>query len=317
LADVEYHTIAKEAASLLDSMTLVAYKGKLPDEDLVKAMMACTNPEVLNTLEMRSMFRQLAWADSVVELMPAAACVLTALSLKAHSDIWNWYRKHVTEPVLHFEKHLVSVAWTTDIKQMKTPNPWIAPLYKAARGGWEVWRKVQLKAADYFPDLGAEDYTSSRNMSTLSHIEHALFLWLDFKLRPRTTLETSRAVASFVTTASRALGNTDFLYLSSIQSHIKTLRVSLTVEGLDLSNIPWDRFSEALKYHPLANPESHEAIALARLKELRWIASGLPGPDPILKDKAGLIEEYKRAIENPGVDSPSLEIRAFLHEMWV
>ena len=319
LVDVDYVTIAQEVHSLGSSMADVASNGMLPDNDVIKAITS-VNPGVTNSLGIRSMWKRLAQADGVIETKPAAARVLMALSLKAHSDIWNWFHEHVTQPVFNCDNHLDCISWREDIRGVEMPNSWIAPLYTDVRSQQEKQRlvggNVDLNAVDYFKDLGDEKYVSSSRMSTLYHVEHALFGWLDFRSRPGMILETSRAVASFITTASEALGNTDFLYLHCIQSRIKSIRANLTAEREYLPKIQWEGLYRALEDHPLANQDSSEAVGLARLKELLWVASGLPRFDPILRDKVELIKEYKEAAENPGVEPPS-GIRAFLNEMWV
>lgn len=314
LVDIDYCTISKEIVSLRDSMTSVTSKGALSDEAIMGIITSVT-PDKLNISEIRLTWGKLALADNIINTKTAAARVLTALSLKAHSDIWSWFSNHVTCPVLGLEERRKSQR----SNQMEMPNQWIFPLFDAIRKQLAVKKAVDLKAADFFEGLDAPDYKSSGGrMSILHHVERALFSWLDFQPRPGMILDTSRAVANFITTASRTFKNMNFLYLHCVQSRIETLCASLTVERIELKKIPWERFAEVLADHPLADPSSDEAVGLARLKDMLWISSGLPTPDNVPEDTVRLVEEYKRVSRfqgDPGVESSSIE--AFLRQTWV
>lgn len=111
------------------------------------------------------------------------------------------------------------------------------------------------------------------------------------------SLTTSRAVATFISTASTAFGSTDFLYLSYVQDRVKTLRASLTDQKILLRKIPWDRFAKKLEGHALGNPSSGESIAVKRLKEMLLAVSGLPDSIPIPREMAA---QYKIAVEMGG-----------------
>lgn len=298
MVELDYDTIAREVFSLLDSMDRLASDGALSNEAIM-GMIASINPDELELWEIPPMWKQLARADAAIQTRPAVARVLTALSLKAHSDMWDWFSRNVTYPAQHLQELSLKSRYNTDHPEM--PNAWISNLFNRVVTLDLARSDINLQAAEFLEGLDAPNYTCPHNRKPiLYHVEEAVRLWLNFQPRPGMALETSKAIASLITTASGAFGNTDFLYLRYFQSRIDTLCASLTDEKISLVKIPWETLGDELMRHPLADPNSDEAIGVTILKDLLWITSGLPRPDPVSEAVANLAEEYKKMVELQG-----------------
>ena len=219
--------------------------------------------------------------------------VLTALILTAHSNMWDWFSHHVTQPVLYLQDVPIASRLNPDV-QARLPNNWILCLYQTIHIATLVRpTTLHLVASKFIEGLVANDYVSpirqtGKTSRVLHHAEAAVCLWLRFIPIPGSSFSTSRAIATFISVASTTFKNTNFLYLQYIQDRIKTLRASLTDERVHVTKIPWEKLSQELERHPFANPTSVEAIALGGLKKLLWKVSGLPIPNPTHPEMAPL-----------------------------
>ena len=295
LENLNYLTIAQELYKFRDAVDSRISNGFLLNKDILQTM-ASTNPSKLELSQIPATWGHLSKIDQDVELRPVESRIFTALSLKAHSDIWTWFSWNVTEPVLLLLK--VSIQSHNDESlQTQMPNPWIFRLFQKVQVLILLHKDINLTATDFFEDLEAPPYTSTYGIESkiLTHIESAVSLWLQFRPRPGMSLTASRAVASFIQITSTVFRGTDFLYLSFIQERIKTLRANLTNCKIDLAKIPWGQLVKALEVHPLADPHSKESISVRKLKELLWAVSGLP--NPIFHD---VTTQYKIAVELGG-----------------
>lgn len=303
MADLNYNTIAREVHQLQGSVDSLTRNGLSSDETILSAI-ASTDPDQLEVSKIPSTWANLAKVDNDIEIRPAGARVLTALSLKAHSDMWAWFSRHVTEPILYLLEIPIERQQHRSV-QARMPNSWIFRLFQRVQLSLMVHADIKLLAAEFFKGLDAPDYTCpyGRESRALFHIEAAVSSWLSFHPRPGMSLITSRAVATFISAASTAFKSADFLYLSHIQDGVKHLRASLTNERIPLTRIPWGRLTEELKEHPLASPNSNEAIAVKRLRNVLWAVSGLPTSDPSLTKMA---EQYREATKMGGGGTTTL-----------
>ena len=248
--------------------------------------------------KIRSTWQQVATIDANIEIQSTAARVLTALSLESHSDMWTWFDEQVTKPTRYLAE--VPISALMDVQPHETPNDWIFPLFQAVQMPVVIQKDIDLQVQHFFPKVEAPNYHAEPGrgpmpLRILYHVEAAVILWLQFHPRSGMKLSTSRAIATFTSIAREAFKNTDFLYLNSIQTGAKKLRSILTEEQVGLGEVPWQKLAEELKKHPLARPDSDEALALDRLKELLWATSGFPYPHP--SDMSG---RYKRAVATGG-----------------
>lgn len=219
--------------------------------------------------------------------------------------MWAWFSCNVTEPVLFFLDNPLLSLWK-EKGLYKMPNEWIFNIFFTVNCQRLCNFDIHLKAADYFPGLDAPDYRYSSHvgLKVLPHVEAVIIMWLQFRSRPGMCLETSRAVATFVSIASTAFASTDFLYLSCIQSRINKLRSCLTVQTVPLAEIPWGRLAKELGAHPLANPDSNDSKAASKLKDLLVTVSGLSGPDHIIPQE--MAKKYKAAVGMGGDEGVAL-----------
>jgi hypothetical protein len=295
--DLNYDTIAQEFLVFRHSADELISTGPLSKEAILSAI-SSADPQMLAISTIPSTWTNISKVDKDNEIRPAGSRVVTALSLKAHSDLWTWFTEQVTNPVFHLLE--TPIASRHDPKvQAQMPNEWIYPLFQKVEILLLLNKDINLVAADFFKGLDAPNYTTPyRNGSKiLSHVENAVSAWLRFYPRPGMSLTTSRAIATFVSVASTAFGNSDFLYLSYVQDRVKTLAASLTVQKVALTKIPWGRLADELNHHPLANPNSNEYNAARRFKELTLLVSGLSGLDHISPDIA---ERYNTAVGTGG-----------------
>jgi hypothetical protein len=236
-----------------------------------------------------------------MEMRTASSRVLTALILTTHSNMWDWFSEHVTEPTLHLLQTPITSHNDPGVHE-KMPNNWIFRLFQQVQVTLLLRNNIRLVASNFIEGLDVEDYTctarqSGGNSQVLYHVEAAVHLWLKFTPLPRSSFSTSRAIAAFISVASRVFKSTSFLYLQYIQDRIKTLRANLTNERVHLAKIPWEKLSHELKGHPLANPASLEAVAMENLKDLLWTVSGLPTPNLAPPEMAA---SYRKAAEVGG-----------------
>jgi hypothetical protein len=297
LTELDRCTIAQEVHALQHSLNDVICNGSLSD-DIILDMITSADPNTLKVSEIPSTWTSLAKADRHIETRPIVARVLTALSLKAHSDMWTWFSRHVTKPVVYLSNIPIASLEKENL-QTTMPNNWIFSLFLKVRTQLLLKINIHLVASEFFEGSTAPDYTYAHTQESriLSLIEAAVAQWLQFHPFPAMSLTTSRAVATFISKACMAFKSTDFLYLSYIQNRIKTLRASLTNEKTDLTKVPWERLAEELAMHPLASPRSDEAIALKRLKNLLWVSSGLRHPHPMSSEMAEMakeVQEYRK-----------------------
>lgn len=290
-----------ELESLQDWMSNRILNGPPNDEAAVDAMAIIHSSNGLNLGNIQSTWGSLSRIDTDTEIRPATAHVLAALSLQCHSRMWAWFDEQVTNPTRHLAE--IPVSTLQDVQsQMQMPNEWILPLCRLVRITLLVYQNVHLRAKEFFPWLDAPDYRAPPGnlcmpSRILKHVEGAVALWLGFGPRPGMGLQTSRAVATFISTVWSTFNSPDFLYLSSIQCGVKVLRSILTEEKIELTGIPWKKLAEELKNHPLASPESDEALALNHLKQARWSISNLPLPPHFPPE---IPRGYKKAIEMGG-----------------
>lgn len=299
--NLNYNVIALELHALQGSVDSVISNGSISDKAALD-MIASVQLGDLEISEIPSAWKSLTKVDNDIEIRPAGAHVLTALSLKSHADMWAWFSHHVTKPT----HYLVTVSIPSqdhDNVQKQMPNVWIFPLFWAVQLLLLSNSPIDLKAANYLEGLEAPDYKAPSERGfpgpprIIYHVEAAVSLWLQFRARPGMSLATSRVVATFISLMSMAFKSINFLYLSHIQNSIKTFRASLTEEKIILTKVPWESLAKDLKNHPLADPSSHESIAVNNLKNLLWAISGFPSPDPT---PTKMSIQYKTAVEIGG-----------------
>jgi hypothetical protein len=293
LLEFDYQKIHGELTLLQNSVN-AGISGGPPSDQAFLDTISSIYSNKLEADRIPSTWAELSKIDANIEIRPADARILTALSLQSHSDMWTWFDVHVTEPTRRLAG--APVGTLEDMGSPEMPNEWIFPLFQSVRFSLIVSRDVRLKAKDFFPNLEAPNYEAppgSRPMPSrvLGHVEAAIILWLQFRPRPGMALATSRAVATFTSVALGAFDSPDFLYLSSIQNGIKRLRSILTEENVELTKVPWEKLAEELEGHPLASPGSNETLALNYLKELLWAISSFPHPHRA--EKSG---DYQRAV---------------------
>jgi hypothetical protein len=269
-----------------------------PSDKAILGSLTPIHPDKLEVSMIPSTWQTLTKIDANIEIRPADARILTALSLGSHSDMWTWFNNQVTNPTRYLAAIPISSFVGRQLPEM--PNEWIFPLFRSIQTLLLVGSSIVLKAKTFFPELDAQDYASTPGGSLtasriLHHVEAAVALWLQFCPRPGMSLSTSRAVATFTSIAREAFSSSSFLYLNHIQNSIKKLRSFLTEEKTPLTKVPWERLAEELKNHPLAHPNSNEALAVEGLKELLWAISSLPHPH-----STNTSVYYKKAIEIGG-----------------
>ena len=295
--DLNYVTIAQEFHVFRHSADELISNGPLSKEAILSAI-SSADPQMFAISMIPSTWTNISKVDEDNEIRPAGSRVVTALSLKAHSDLWVWFSVHVTNPILRLL--VIPIASRQDPEvQAQMPNEWIYPLFQKVEILLLLRKDINLVAADFFEGIDAPDYTTPYRTGSkiLSHVESAVSAWLRFYPRPGMSLTTSRAVATFISVASTAFGSSDFLYLSYVQDRVKTLAASLTTQKVALTKIPWGRLAEELNKHPLANPNSNKSIAVSRFRELMLLVSGLSGPDSI---SPYIAECYNTAVETGG-----------------
>jgi hypothetical protein len=295
--DLNYDTIAQECLAFRHSTNEFISNGPLSNEAISRTI-SSADPQVLASSTIPSIWTNISKVDNDNETRHAGSRVVTALSLKAHSDLWMWFSEQVTNPVSHLLETPIVSRHDPNV-QPHLPNEWISPLFQKVEIQLLLKNDINLVAADYFKDLDAPNYTAPYNQTskTLFHVESAVLAWLRFHPRPGMMLTTSRAIATFVSVASAAFGNSDFLYLSYVQDRVKTLAASLTAQKIPLTKIPWGRLADELNNHPLANPNSDESNAVRMFKELTLLVSGFSKLDYISPDIA---EHYSAAVEMGG-----------------
>ena len=257
-----------------DHITRVIYIGAvfLPVFELVDS-------PGLGVEEIAMAWETLSKMDAHAGIRSVESQVLTALSLASHATMWTWFDKNVTEPTLYLAA--IPISAFKKMELLKLENEWILPLFRSIQTSLLLYSNIKLAANKFFPGLNAPDYEArcKGGLTTpviLGHVESAVVLWLQFHPRPEMSLDTSRAVATFISIMREAFRGLDFLYLSFVQNGVKRLRSILTVENIHLTKVPWKRLAEELKSHPLANPNSDEAVLLNRMKNLLCAVSGLP-----------------------------------------
>lgn len=295
-SNLDHNVIVSELCLLQDSVKTVISQ-KTSDKTFMDtiASIQSGNLEIHN---IPSTWANLEKIDASTETRPADARILTALSLESHSDMWNWFKVQVTEPI----HSLMTIPITSllTIQPTGMPNPWILPLFQSVRLGLLANKEVSLQAKNFFPNINAPDYTHPPGRGALGprilcHVENAVILWLQFRPRPGMSLTTSRAVATFVSIARQAFNNSNFLYLDYIQHAVKSLRSSLAGGKMPLTKIPWQELAKELIHHPLTLETSDASLALASLKKLLWAISTLPLPH-----STDMSIHYKKAIETGG-----------------
>ena len=295
-SDLDYNVIVSELCSLQYSVKTVISQ-KTSDKAFMDtiASIQSGNLEIHN---IPSTWANLEKIDASTKTRPADVRILTALSLESHSDMWNWFKVQVTEPV--HSLMTIPVTSLLTIQPTEMPNAWIFPLFRSVRLGLLANNNISLQAKSFFPDIDAPDYTCPPGRGKLEprilcHVEAAVTLWLQFRPRPGMSLTTSRAVATFISIARQAFSSSNFLYLDYIQHAVKSLRSSLVGGKTPLTKIPWQELAEELTHHPLALETSDASIVLASLKELLWAISTLPLPH-----STNISTHYKKAIETGG-----------------
>ena len=278
LHGLDLSTIISEFNSLRQSVTTMISDGPSSGAAFLPVVNSIHSGE-LDLTEIATAWQHLSKMDAHAGISSTESQVLTALSLASHSTMWAWFNKNVTEPTRWLA--MIPVSVLNKMEPPKLENEWIFPLFQSIQLSLLLRHDIKLPAKEFFPDLNAPDYEACcKNGPTapriLSHVESAVVLWLRFYSRPEMGLETSRAVATFISTTRKAFGSIDFLYLRSVQNGIKRLRSILTTEGISLTKVPWEKLANELSSHPLADPTSNEAILLNRMQNLLWTVSSLP-----------------------------------------
>lgn len=276
---LNYQLISDELVTFYDHMKTAIVDGTSSSKALFNKITSIQSRE-LKADEFQAAWETVANIDTNVQLQNTDGRILAALSLTVDSNMWSWFNTNVTEPTQYLANLPIHNLKPEGLPTL--PNQWILPMVTTVRCSLIANLPVKLLAMDYL-GLDAPDYETSASRradpaSVLRHVESAVTLWLNFQAKPGTRLETSRAVATFVSIAHTAFGSPNFLYLTHIQNGLKKLRSTLTKERIPLDQVPWKQLAEELKAHPLADPNSRESSALNCLVNLLQVASGFSQP---------------------------------------
>jgi hypothetical protein len=298
--ELDRNTIVGEFKSLQQS-AIAAISDRSPPDATFLGVVESIQSGRLGVGEIASAWQSLSKMDTDLEILSVDSRILTALSLASHSDMWTWFNNNVTEPTRRLAA--IPIQSLQEMVQPKLENEWIYPLFHSIHLSLLLCQDVKLAADKFFPGLEAPDYEARYksgpidSKKILGYVESAVALWLRFQPRPGMSLDTSRGVATFISIARKAFGSLDFLYLSSVQNGVKKLRSILTVEGIHLTKVPWERLADELNSHPLADPNSEEAVVLSHVKRLLWAVSSLHNPCP-----SETATRYKEAAKMGGSD---------------
>jgi hypothetical protein len=284
--ELNHQLISDELVTFYDHTKTAIIDGTSSSKALFNKITSIQSDE-LKADEVQAAWEMVANIDTNVQLQNADGRILAALSLTVDSNMWSWFNTNVTEPTRYLADLPIHNLKPEGLPTL--PNQWILRMVTAVRCSLIANLPVKLLAKDYL-GLDAPDYetiSASRRAdpaSVLRHVESAVTLWLDFRAKRGTRLETSRAVATFVSIARAAFGSPNFLYLTHIQNGLKKLRSTLTKERIPLDRVPWKQLAEELKTHPLADPNSKESSTLKYLVNLLQVVSGFSQPPEIQVD---------------------------------
>jgi hypothetical protein len=145
-------------SSLLPPVT-----GPLVDDGTLTTITS-TNPGLLDISKIPSTWVVLAAVGNDTEARTASSQLLTALILIAHSNMWDWFSQHVTEPI----HHLLQVPITSHNDpnvQEKMPNNWIFPPFRKIQLTLLLRSDVNLVTSNFIEGLDAPDHMCTAQQS--------------------------------------------------------------------------------------------------------------------------------------------------------
>lgn len=304
---IDHEMITKELSVIQHSMFSQIANGMKNLDPLLAVITVQPQPtQELPSETERAQQIQAAWQtldhlDTNINLQYADVLVCTAISLRSLVDMWSWFDKQCSQPAMRLSK--LSIENLLEYKR-PLPNSWIHSLVQDVRLQLlqKSRPKVELVAQKYFSLLDAPLYQGERRKiatqqveETLRHVEGAVILWLKFPAESEARRETSQGIATFISVVHSALKNYNFLYLHQIQRCIKSLRSNLTDQKIRLSLIPWQQLSTELSYHPLAQEQSKEALALHLLVEHLQTVTNRPS-----QSTPQMLMDYQQALQTGG-----------------